>query len=185
MRNEIARAWSVLLIRGICNVLFALCTFLRPGLALFALVLIWGAYAVVDGATELAAGIAARRGGGPHRSLLVAGITGLLAGLTAWVWPAITLGALLAVIAIWAVLRGLLELAAAVQLRHVLPRAWLLGSAGAASTGFGLLLMLKPVTLVALVYLAGAICLVIGVLTSALAVHLRSVIVSDPAGLLP
>ena len=60
MHLEIARAWSVLLIRGICNVLFALVAFLQPELTLLTLVLVWGVYAVVDGAMALTTGIAAR-----------------------------------------------------------------------------------------------------------------------------
>ena len=73
MHLEIARAWSVLLIRGICNVLFALVAFLQPELTLLTLVLVWGVYAVVDGAMALTTGIAARRGGGHDWSLVAAG----------------------------------------------------------------------------------------------------------------
>jgi uncharacterized membrane protein HdeD (DUF308 family) len=174
MQVEIARAWSVLLLRGIANVLFALVAFLQPGLTLVALVLVWGVYAVVDGAMALTTGIAARRSGGSSWPLLVAGTSGLVAGIVACVWPGVTLLVLLTMMSVWAVIRGILEIAAAVRLRHVLPRAWLLGASGAASIGLGLLLILRPaIALVTLVYLAGAAALLFGTLSIALALHLR------------
>ncbi len=130
MHLEIARAWSVLLIRGICNVLFALVAFLQPELALLTLVLVWGVYAVVDGAMALTTGIAARRAGEHDWSLVVAGASGLVAGITACVWPGVTLALLLAIISIWALVRGALEIAAAIRLRHVLPRQLAVGVVG-------------------------------------------------------
>ena len=174
MHPEIARAWSVLLIRGICNVLFALFAFLQPGLTLVALVLLWGVYAVVDGAMSLTTGIAARRSGGHYLSLILSGASGLVAGIVACIWPGVTLLVLLAIMATWAILRGVLEIAAAIRLRYVLPRAWILAVSGAASLAFGLLLVVEPaVGLVTLVYLVGAAALVFGILAIALALHLR------------
>ena len=175
MHPEIARAWSVLLIRGICNVLFAFVAFLQPGLTLVALVLLWGVYAVVDGAMSLTTGIAARRSGGHHGSLVVSGASGLVAGIAACIWPGVTLVVLVAIMSVWAVLRGVLEIAAAIRLRHILPRAWLLAVSGAASIAFGVLLLVRPdVGLVTLVYLVGAAALVFGILAIALALHLRT-----------
>ena len=174
MHHEIARAWSVLLLRGICNVLFALFAFLQPGLTLLALVLLWGVYAVVDGAMSLTTGIAARRSGGDHWALILAGASGLVAGTTACVWPGVTLLVLLAIMSAWAVVRGALEIAAAIRLRHILPRAWLLAVSGVASIIFGVLLVVQPaVGLVTLVYLVGAAALVFGILAITLALHLR------------
>ena len=174
MHPEIARAWSVLLIRGICNVLFALFAFIQPGLTLVTLVLLWGIYAVVDGAMSLTTGIAARRGGGHSWSLVASGACGLIAGVLAAIWPGVTLFVLLAIMAVWAIVRGALEIAAAIKLRHILPRAWLLAVSGAASVLFGVLLLLRPVAgLVTLVYLVGAAALVFGIMAIALALHLR------------
>jgi len=174
MHPEIARAWSVLLIRGICNVLFALFAFIQPGLTLVALVLLWCIYAVVDGAMSLTTGIAARRGGGQSWPLVASGACGLVAGVLAAIWPGVTLLVLLSIMALWAIVRGALEIAAAIKLRHILPRAWLLAVSGAASVLFGVLLLLQPVaSLVTLVYLVGAAALVFGIMAIALALHLR------------
>jgi uncharacterized membrane protein HdeD (DUF308 family) len=76
--------------------------------------------------------------------------------------------------AIWAIARGALEIAAAIRLRHLLPRAWLLALSGLASIAFGALLAARPApALVTLVYLAGGATLVFGTLSIALALHLR------------
>jgi uncharacterized membrane protein HdeD (DUF308 family) len=175
MPSEIARAWSVLLIQGVCNVLVALVAFLQPGLTLLVLVLLWGAYAVVDGAMAFSTGIAARRSGDHFWSLVIAGIVGLVAGITAWLWPSVTLAALLSIVAAWAILRGVFEVAAALMLRHVLARGWLLALSGAASVTFGVLLLVQPEpSLVAAVYLIGSACLMFGTAAIALALHLRA-----------
>ena len=174
MHPEIASAWSVLLIRGICNVLFALFAFLQPGLTLVALVLLWGLYAVIDGAMTLTTGIAARRSGGHSWALLLAGGSGLIAGIAACVWPGVTLLVLLVIMSVWAIARGGLEIAAAIWLRHLLPRSWLLVISGAASVALGILLLARPaIALVTLVYLAGVAALGFGILFIALALHLR------------
>jgi uncharacterized membrane protein HdeD (DUF308 family) len=182
MHPEIARAWSVLLIRGICNVLFALVAFLRPGLTLVVLVLVWGVYAVIDGAMSLSTGIAARRGGGPHWSLILAGTSGLVAGIVACIWPGITLVVLATIMAMWAIARGVFEIVAAIRLRHVLTLAWLLAVSGAASVLFGVTLVIRPaIGLLTLVWLAGAAALVYGAVAIALAFYLRGY-VSDSHG---
>jgi uncharacterized membrane protein HdeD (DUF308 family) len=174
MHQKLADAWSVLLLRGICNVLFALVAFLQPGLALLALVLVWGVYAVIDGALTLTTGIATKRGGAHHWSFVLSGICGLVAGLVACVAPALTLATLAAIISIWAIVRGALEVAAALWLRSILPRAWLLAISGATSLAFGgLLIFLPALGLMTLVYLAGSVALVFGILAIALAIHLR------------
>jgi uncharacterized membrane protein HdeD (DUF308 family) len=174
MHPEIARAWSVLLIRGICNVLFAFVAFLQPGLTLVALVLLWGIYAVVDGAMSLTTGVAARRSGGPHWPLVLSGASGLVAGIIACIWPGVTLVVLLAIMSAWAIVRGVLEIAAAIRLRHVLPRAWILGASGALSIAFGILLVAWPaIAITTLVYTAALASLAFGILAIALAVHLR------------
>ena len=174
MYSEIASAWSVLLLRGICNVLFALVAFLQPGLTLVALVLLWGIYAVVDGSMSLTTGIAARRSGGHSSSLVLAGAAGSVAGVTACVWPGVTMAFLLTIVSAWAIVRGALEFSAAIRLRSILPRAWLLAASGTASIVLGVLLVGRSeIGLITLAHLAGGATLTVGTLAIALALHLR------------
>src|SRR6266508_926584 len=67
-----------------------------PGATLLVLVILWGAYALVDGA--IAVGIAAAARDAPRQGRLVFGLLGLagiLAGVVAWLWPGVTALALL------------------------------------------------------------------------------------------
>jgi uncharacterized membrane protein HdeD (DUF308 family) len=137
--------WKSLAIRGAAALLFGLLTLVWPGPTLWALVLLWGAYVLVDGISILAAvfthapGTADRRGW-----LIVEGVAGIAAGLVTFVWPDITALALLFVIAAWALVTGVMEIVAAVRLREVLDREWLLGLLGVLSILFAIGLVITP-----------------------------------------
>src|SRR4051794_21989185 len=54
----VADRWWVVLLRGICAVVFGILAFVWPGLTLLSLVLLYGAYALVDGILSIACGVA-------------------------------------------------------------------------------------------------------------------------------
>lgn len=167
----ISRSWWVLALRGAVAVLFAICAFLWPGLTLGVLVLLWGAFAVVDGIVAIASGISGRWWA--HAAF---GVLGVAAGLIALVRPGITAFALLMVIAAWAIVRGTFEIAAAIRLRKELTGEWLLILSGAASIGLGFLMVLFPgAGALALVWLIGLQALIAGVLLIALAFRVRRI----------
>jgi uncharacterized membrane protein HdeD (DUF308 family) len=166
-----SRHWWVLALRGVAAVLFAICAFIWPGLTLAVLVVLWGAFAFVDGIFAVVSGASTR-----WWSLLLLGILGIVAGLIALFMPGITAFVLLIVIASWAIVRGSLEIAAAIQLRKELTGEWLLILAGVASIVFGILILLFPASgALAVVWLIGLQALVIGILEIALAFRLRRI----------
>ena len=69
-------------------------------------------------AVDLHAGLS--QAGEPWWPLVLGGLLSVAAGLVALKWPGITALALLLLIAYWSILRGILEIAAAVRLRHEL-----------------------------------------------------------------
>jgi uncharacterized membrane protein HdeD (DUF308 family) len=82
---------------GAAAVLFGLSALIWPGLTLAVLVIIYGAYALVDGAFAVVAGL--KSPSGTRRWLTFAeGALGILAGLVALVWPGITAVVLLYII---------------------------------------------------------------------------------------
>src|SRR3984893_8442281 len=114
--NDLARHWWVIALRGLAAVLFGVLAFVWPGMTLAVLVLLFGAYALVDGILAI---VVAVRGGTDHRLFMgLEGVVGVLAGLVAFVFPGLTALALLYIIAFWAVLTGVLEVVAAVRLRR-------------------------------------------------------------------
>jgi uncharacterized membrane protein HdeD (DUF308 family) len=156
-------------------VLFAIITFVAPGISLAALVLVFGAYALADGVLALISAFRRRGRDAPRWFLVLEGLTGIAAGALTLIWPAISALALLYLIAAWALVSGVFEVVAAIRLRKVIRGEWKLALAGIASIAFGVLLALFPGPgALALVLWIGAFALVFGVLLIALAVRLRS-----------
>jgi len=174
MLNEVARYWWVVALRGLAAVLFGIAAFAWPEITLTVLVLMFGAYAVVDGVFAL---IYAFGSGTPFHGLrAVEGLAGIVMGVIALVWPGITALALLYLIAAWAVVTGILEIIAAIDLRKVIDNEWLLGLGGLASVAFGVILALQPnAGALALIWLIGAYAIFFGVLLIALGFRLRGV----------
>jgi len=172
--DTLAHNWGAVLIRGILAILFGVITFVAPGMSLAVLVLLFGAYAFVDGV--LAVVSAFRRRESDHWAMmLLEGLVGIGAGLVTLFWPGLTALALLYVIGAWAMVTGVFEIAAAIRLRKVLHDEWLLVLGGLASIGLGVLLFAYPGPgALALILWIGAYALVFGVLLVGLAFRLRS-----------
>jgi uncharacterized membrane protein HdeD (DUF308 family) len=173
MRFRRWRWWTVAL-RGVVAILFGILAIVSPGAAFVSLVLLFGAYAIVDGVLAL---VLASRRVQPRGALIARGIASIAAGVIAWVWPGITAFALLIVIAAWAIVSGALEIVTAVQMRKQLEGEWLLALEGALSVAFGVLLLLSPlVGAIVLGLWIGAWALVLGGMQIGTALRLRSYI---------
>jgi uncharacterized membrane protein HdeD (DUF308 family) len=170
----LARNWWVLAIRGVAAILLGIAAFVWPGMTLTVLILLFGAYALVDGIFAVIVGIVAHGESDRWWMMIVTGLAGIAAGAVTLLWPGITVFVLLYVIAAWAVVSGILEVAAAIRLRKEIEGEWLLGLAGAASVIFGILLVLLPGPgAVALIWLIGIYALMFGFLLLVLAFEVR------------
>ena len=186
MVEALARNWGWILLRGIVAILFGVFTLFQPAIALATLVLIFGAYALVDGLSLVVAAIANRKGEKHWGTLLVGGLLGIAAGIVTFLMPNITAIALLAVIAAWAMVVGIAEVVAAIELRKVITGEWLLIVAGLASVAFGVFLIARPAAgALAVAFWIGAYAVVSGVLIMALAFRLRSWAHALSAGVRP
>ena len=141
MLNTIARNWWALALRGLAAVLFGLLTFFVPGVTLVTLVLLFGAYALLDGLFNV---LVFFRVASHHWALLIEGVIGIIAGVLTFAWHAITAIALLYVIAFWAIFTGVFEIVAGIRLRKVIANEWLLLLMGVLSALFGLLILFAP-----------------------------------------
>jgi len=128
----------------VAAILFGILSFAWPGLTLTVLVLLFGAYAFIDGAVALMTAFQVRVGGKPMWSFALLGAVGIAAGVVSFTRPGITAIALLALIATWAILTGIIEIVAAFRFRKLIPNEWLLGLAGLLSVVFGVLMVLQP-----------------------------------------
>jgi uncharacterized membrane protein HdeD (DUF308 family) len=103
----------------------AVCTAWWPGATLAALVVLFGAYTLVDGLLAVTLGFGGnRRGGGDRGWLLLPGVLGIAAGIVVFIWPVITAVVLLLVVAAWSVVIGVLQIIAAIQLRREIANEW-------------------------------------------------------------
>jgi uncharacterized membrane protein HdeD (DUF308 family) len=173
--DTLTRNWWVFLLRGLVGIAFGLLTFLQPGISLFALVTLFGAYALVDGVFAIVSAIRRRTTATPWWLLLLEGVTGIGAGVVTLLSPALTAIVLLYLIAGWALVTGALEIGAAIRLRKVITDEWLLVLSGVASIGLGILLMLFPGSgALALIIWIGAAAFVSGLMFVVLSLRLRS-----------
>jgi uncharacterized membrane protein HdeD (DUF308 family) len=171
MIQTLTANWWALALRGLVAVLFGLLTFFLPGITLVTLVLLFGAYALVDGVFNV---IAFFRVASHQWALLIEGVVGIIAGVLTFAWPAITAIALLYLIAFWAILTGIFEIVAGIGLRKTIANEWLLLLMGVFSVLFGLLILFAPGTgALAIVLWIGAYALVFGIFLLALAFRLR------------
>jgi uncharacterized membrane protein HdeD (DUF308 family) len=172
MLHLLARRWWALALRGLFAVIFGLLTFFVPGITLISLVLLFGFYAILDGVFDI---VSAMRVPSHHWALLVEGIVGIIVGVLTIVWPGITAIALLYLIAIWAIVTGVLEIIAGIRLREIITNEWLLILMGVISVLFGILIIAFPrAGALAIVLWIGAYAFVFGVILIVLAFRLRS-----------
>jgi uncharacterized membrane protein HdeD (DUF308 family) len=176
MLDAICRRWWVHLVRGLAAICLGLCAMVWPGITLLVLVFLFAAFTIIDGVTSIILGIRGEQDGSVWWTMVLLGVLAITAGIIAFAWPALTLLVLLAIIAASAIVRGVLEIFAAIRLRKEIKGEWLLALSGVLSIIFGGLLIYRPdVGLVALALLFGAYMMVLGLLAVALSLRLRNI----------
>lgn len=91
--------WWALAIRGVAGVAFGILTLITPKMGLVMLMVLFGSYALVDGAFAIVAAVRNKRAGRHWGWMLFEGGLSIAAGLVAFVWPGLTALGLLLVIA--------------------------------------------------------------------------------------
>ncbi len=169
-----ASNWWVLLLRGVVAILFAALTWLQPAITLAALIMLFGAYALVDGVLGVWMSITHRKENPRWWVLLLWGLVSIAAGVWTFIAPGITTLALLLYIAAWAIVTGVLQIVAAVRLRKEIEGEWLLGLSGLLSIVFGAMLVWAPgAGALALIWVIALYAFMFGVLMVLLAFRVR------------
>jgi uncharacterized membrane protein HdeD (DUF308 family) len=169
----LARDWGVVVFRGVAAVVFGALAMFVPAITLGALLLLFGVYALVDGAFTIWAAVRDWRGG-PHAVTLLLGVLSVGIGLATFIAPTVTALVLLYLVAWWALVTGIGQIAAAIRLRRAISGEWLLGLAGLLSVGFGIVLIFFPgAGALAITLWIGAYALVLGIVLIALGLRLR------------
>ena len=166
--------WWALALRGVLAILFGLAALLRPGIALEALILLFGAYALVDGVFSIVGVFGGARGGMPRWLLLLEGIAGIVAGIVAFFLPVLTAFALYFLIMAWALVTGVAEISTAIRLRREIEGEWAMILSGALSILFAVVLLASgAIGIFTLVWVIGVYAVVFGVLLLIAAFRVR------------
>ena len=173
MIDALTRRWWVFLIRGLAAIVFGILALVWPGIALGALTILFGAYAFVDGIFALAAAVSGIAGS-RWWVFLIEGIVGLVVAFFVLTEPVLSAISLVYVVAIWAVLTGVIEIVAGIQLHDVIPNEWLYVLAGVISIAFGIWVLRDPSSgALAVVWLIAYYAIVFGILQLAVSYRLN------------
>ena len=165
MLTGLRQSRGLMALRGIVAVIFGIFALIWPGLTALTLVFWLGAYLVIDGVIAVITGLRHHATNDRWWLLLIEGVLGILAGIAAFVFPVAATFALLIVIAAWAILSGVFEIAAAVRLRREIHNEWALGLMGVLSIVLGIILLVNPTAgLLGVVWAIGIYAILFGLL---------------------
>jgi uncharacterized membrane protein HdeD (DUF308 family) len=182
MLGLVARDWWVFAIRGVAAIVFGVLAFVWPETTLTVLVILFGAYVLVDGIALL---VALARGDALARrhawSVGIMGVLGIVAGVITFLAPGVTALSLLYVVAFWSIAMGAFQVIAAIALRRELDGEFWMALGGVVSIVFGALLIAFPGEgLISLVWLVGIWSVVFGISSIGLAARLREIAAALP-----
>jgi uncharacterized membrane protein HdeD (DUF308 family) len=183
MLGLVAHDWWVFAIRGVAAIVFGILAFVWPETTLTVLVILFGAYVLVDGIALL---VALARGDTLARrhawSVGIMGVLGIVAGVITFIAPSVTALSLLYIVAFWSIAMGTFQFIGAIALRRELDGEFWMALGGVVSIGFGALLIAFPGEgLISLVWLVGIWAVVFGVSSIGLAYRLHELTAALPA----
>lgn len=172
-RTALARCWWLFVLRGVVSILFGVTALVWPAITAVAFVLLFAAWAIVDGVSSLVAALRDVEKGREALLLGVEGLLGIAAGVVAFVWPEPTLVVVALVAGAWAIVTGVLEIIAAIRLRREIRGELLLALAGGASIVVGIVLVRFPIAgILGLAVLLAAYAVVFGAVLIGLGIRL-------------
>ncbi|MQA96791.1 MAG: hypothetical protein GEV11_19905 [Streptosporangiales bacterium] len=106
MFGMLSRNWWAIALRGAIAIIFGVLALFWPGITVAVLVLLFGAYALVDGVFALISAFSGKNNAESRGLMALLGVLGILFGIATFVWPGITALALVFLIGAWAVVTG-------------------------------------------------------------------------------
>lgn len=163
-------SWWMLAIRGIIALLFGLAVFIRPNI-FSSFAFLFGIYALIDGIMAAGTAMDARASHSRWWIVLLEGLVGIVFGLLAM----FATMSLVSVIAFWALIMGILELASVFTMQRNFMHDWTMVIAGIASVVLGIVFFFfLSKSIVSLLSLVGIFAIVFGVMMFARFVQVKS-----------
>jgi uncharacterized membrane protein HdeD (DUF308 family) len=162
-RTQFTKMRWVLGLHGLASVVFGVMILGWPGISVYALTIVFGAYALATGIVEFGTAFTAQareeRGW-----LILRGLLGIAVGVLVFAWPGISALALLYVIGGYAVAFGILCIAGSFRLPLDSRGTALMGLTGVVAIVFGIVIFAKPgAGALAVLALIAAFALVTGI----------------------
>ena len=132
-----------LIVRGILALGVGIMALAWPGITVLALVILFAVYAFIASGLEAMRAFSSAKAG-PVIGHLLLGLADLAAGVIALAWPAPTALVLVLIVGSWAVIAGLLEIAAAFGAGEPAGTRALFILGGLVSVAFGVVLFARP-----------------------------------------
>lgn len=178
-------SWQWLVLGGLLAFLLGIACFFFPAGALFAFTLVFAAYSLIDGLLALVTGLGGdRERSGRWWSLILRGVLGVVIGVLFVVAPMIMTVSYalvsLVLLSVWAIAGGVAEIIAAVRLRKVMKREWLLATSGLLLVLLGLGIPVlwvtdRAATLISYAWFLGVVFVAIGAVLIMLGLRLRRI----------
>jgi len=145
MYQALTRNTRLLALRGLAAIAFGVIALVWPNLTFVALLALFGAFALIEGAFSLGVGlnlVAERQTS--WVPFILGGLAGIAIGAVTFLHPGFTALTLVYVIAFWAIITGVFEFVGSLEMAGQLQGDWMLGLAGILSVAFGVLVALDP-----------------------------------------
>jgi uncharacterized membrane protein HdeD (DUF308 family) len=175
LNRPFAGVWWLIVLRGLAGVIFGLFALFSPGATVLSLLLILGAYLMLDGIFGRVSAVIAGRRQERWGLLIAESVVNLLIGFLIIMAPGIGLTVFMLVLAGWAIVTGGLMIGSAMNHKRDGQR-WLIGG-GLASVLFGIALALAPILGgVVLTWWLGLYALVFGAALMVFGFRLRGIV---------
>jgi uncharacterized membrane protein HdeD (DUF308 family) len=146
MLETLGKNWWLVSLRGLVALILGILMLMMPELAVLSLVIVIGAYMLVDGAFALVVAIVNKPGHRDRWWLLAEGIIGILAGIAVFLAPLLAAVIILYIIGAWALLTGIMEIIFSIMQWKTLPDKWLFLIGGIVSVLLGIFIFANNIT---------------------------------------
>jgi uncharacterized membrane protein HdeD (DUF308 family) len=162
-----------LIVRGILALAVGVIALAWPSVTVLALVILFAVYAFMASGLQAARAFSSRQAG-PVIGHLLLGLVDLAAGVIALAWPGPTALVLVLIVGVWAVIAGLVEIAAAFGAGEPAGTRAMFILGGLATVAFGVVLCARPgIGAVTLALLFGLFSLITGIWMLVQGIELR------------
>jgi uncharacterized membrane protein HdeD (DUF308 family) len=171
-----AGIWWLMVLRGLCGILFGVVAIQAPGVTILSLVVVFAVYMLADGVFGLISAVMAGQRGERWGLLVAESLFNFVVGVAMLLFPTITIFAFMLLIAIWAIVTGALMIGTAMN--HRQDGKWPLVIGGLVSVVFGIVLAVGPlIGAVVLTWWLGIYALIFGGALAAFGLKLRAIAV--------